>query len=475
MRQEESSDSGLASSRFGKRPPAIILGDDPVNGLGVARNLGRLGVAVHRVGAAREPLLRSRYLHTQTVVPMLDTMDDNGYGGVLERIGDRIGDGAVLFPLTDLHVMRLCRLEARLQPRFRLTTPPLESAMTLVNKRRFYEAAASFGVDHPATRFPETLEDFDAAGASLGYPVYLKPEISPLYHGVFGRKGFVARDRAELLAGAAEVLGAGLKAIVQEIVPGDAAQMHGCAGYRRGGKSVWVCYRRRREFPEGFGSGTRLTTIPSFVHRTRLLEFLDHVGHEGLFDAEFKLDPRNGKLQLLDVNARAWWQNALPTRCGINMVALAYEDAVKPDTSRSFPAQSYTEGIEWIHGYNDYMAAKDGGVRLGAWLRSVPRLGEFAFWAPDDPLPGTLQLSGIAWNMMRGLTGARRAKDTRGYRIAPTTSDGAPATVPVAPGAVPVAPPAVPVAPPASLSTATPAPNQPAHAPQEPDPEAALQ
>ena len=48
MRQEESSDSGLASSRPGKRPPAIILGDDPVNGLGVARNLGVSGRSFYR-------------------------------------------------------------------------------------------------------------------------------------------------------------------------------------------------------------------------------------------------------------------------------------------------------------------------------------------------------------------------------------------------------------------------------------------
>lgn len=460
MRQEESSDSRLALSRSGERPPAIVLGDDPVNGLGVARNLGRRGVAVHRVGASREPLLRSRYIRTQTVVPDLDSMDDDSYRRVLEQAGAGIGRDAVLFPLTDLHVLRLCRLEARLQPRFRLTTPSLESAMTLVNKRRFYEAAASFGVDHPATRFPETLEEFDAAAASLGYPVYLKPEVSPLYHGKFGRKGFVARDRAALLTGAAEVLDAGLRAIVQEIVPGGATQMHGCAGYRRGGASVWVCYRRRREFPEGFGSGTRLMSIPGFVHRTGLLEFLDHVGHRGLFDAEFKLDPRNGKLQLLDVNARAWWQNALPTRCGINMIALAYEDAAHPDASRLLPAQAYAEGVEWIHGYNDYMAAKDDGVSLGTWLRTVPPRGEFAFWAPDDPLPGALQVSGIAWNMMLGLAGAGPAKDTRGYRIAPA-GPGTPATTPDEP--------------PASRSTAVPAPNEPAHAPQKSDSETALQ
>jgi D-aspartate ligase len=411
------------------RPPALILGDDPVNGLGVARNLGRTGVPVHRVGAQIEPLLRSRYIRTQRVVPGLDTMDDAHYLREVEEAGARIGGQPVLFPLTDLHVMRLCRLEGYLRNRFRLTTPSLASAMTLVNKRQFYEAAAALGVDHPATRFPETLEEFECAAESLGYPVYLKPEISPLYHGRFGRKGFVARDREALLAGAAELLSSGLRAILQEIIPGDASQMHGCAGYRRGADAVWVCYRRRREFPEGFGSGTRLVTIPSFVQRTKLLELLAAVGHHGLFDAEFKLDPRDGTLRLLDINARSWWQNALPTRSGINMIALAYQDASSPERVAPLPAQEYTVGIEWLHGYNDYMAARDSGMGLGTWLRSLPSHGELAFFAVDDPLPGTLQLSGIAWRMFLGFTGVK-VKDERGYRIEPLPAGAAPAPEP---------------------------------------------
>jgi len=446
------------------RPPALILGDDPVNGLGVARNLGRTGVRVHRLGAHAEPLLRSRYIRTQRVVPNLDTMDDSGYLRALEETGERIGRGAVLFPLTDLHVMRLCRLEGALRDRFRLTTPSLESAMTLVNKRQFYEAAAALGVDHPATRFPETLDEFERAAQSLRYPVYLKPEISPLYHGRFGRKGFVARDRDELLAGAAELLGSGLKAILQEIIPGDASQMHGCAGYRRGTEAVWVCYRRRREFPEGFGSGTRLVTIPDFASRTRLFDLLNAVGHHGLFDAEFKLDPRDGTFRLLDINARSWWQNALPTRSGINMIALAYEDAANPGRRLPLPPQKYAVGVEWLHGYNDYMAARDSGMGMGAWLRSLPTRGELAFLAVDDPLPGTLQISGIAWRMFRGFT-AGKVKDERGYRIDPAAI---PAPVALSPAAA--SPPEATVAP---LPAAAP-PNEPPHAPKDTGAETAL-
>lgn len=385
------------------RPPALILGDDPVNGLGVARNLGRLGVAVHRLGAARESLLRSRYIRSTRIVPDLDTMDDAGYLRELEQMGAKLGEPAVLFPITDLHVLRLCRLESRLAERFRMTTPPLDCAETLVNKRRFYEAAAAFGVDHPATRYPETVDEFERDAETIGYPVYLKPEISPLYHKRFHRKGFVANDREEVRAGAAELVGSGLKAVLQEIIPGGAAQMHGCAGYRRDGQSVWVCYRRVREYPEGFGSGSRLETVPGFIEGTRLLEFLDSVGHRGLFDAEFKLDPRRGTFRIIEINTRSWWQNALPTRAGINMIALAYENAANPDPARPLPPQKYAVGVPWIHGYNDYAAVKESGLGVGSWLRSLPPRAEYAFFAPDDPLPGAIQLSGIAWRTIRGL------------------------------------------------------------------------
>lgn len=400
MARESSSPSARSPRRGG--PPALILGDDPVNGLGVARNLGRLGIAVHRLGAHREPLLASRYIRTQRIVPDLDTVDDDVYAMILEDAGARLGESVVLFPITDLHVLRLCRLEGRLSRRFRLTTPPLRSAETLVNKRRFHEAAEAFGVDTPVTRYPLTVDEYLAAADSIGYPVYLKPEISPLYHKKFRRKGFVAQNPEELRAGAAELLQSGLSAVLQEIVPGEASHMHGCAGYRREGESVWVCYRRVREFPKGFGSGSRLTTVPSFAEKTRVIEFLNHVGHRGLFDAEFKLDPRRGTYRLIEINTRSWWQNALPTRSGINMIALAYEDAAFPESRRPLPAQQYEAGVHWVHGYNDYVAAREGGVGLASWLASVGPANEFAFFAADDPLPGTIQLSGIAWRMLTG-------------------------------------------------------------------------
>ncbi|MGE5178704.1 MAG: hypothetical protein ACM3PF_06395 [Bacteroidota bacterium] len=405
-------------------PPALIVGDDPVTGLGVARNLGRVGVAVHRLGAVREPRLCSRYIRTQSVVPGLDEAGDDGYLRALETVSMRIGSPAVLLPITDLHVLRLSRLEETLTGRFRMTTPSFASAETLVNKRHFYEAAAALGVRHPATRFPETLDDFERAAEMIGYPVYLKPEISPLFHRAFHKKGFVARDREELRAHAAMVVASGLRVMLQEIIPGDATQMHGCAGYRRGSETVWICYRRAREYPAGFGCGSMLESCESFVHQTRLLELLASLGYRGLFDAEFKLDPRSGEYCLIEINARSWWQNLLPTRSGINLIDVAYREAA--GSAAPMPAQRYEVGVKWIHGYNDFHAAREEGLGLVRWLRSISGRGDFAFFAPDDPMPAAVQISGLAWGRLRSLAGFRPAHAS----AASTASPPAPAQHP---------------------------------------------
>jgi predicted ATP-grasp superfamily ATP-dependent carboligase len=389
---------------------------------------------VHRLGATREPLLGSRYIRSTRVVPALDRMGDDEYFDVLDDVRRRIGGRPVLFPITDLHVLRQSRLGPRLAD-FRPTTAAYDAVELLVNKRRFYEKLEALGVAHPATRSPRTPAEFEAAAGEIGYPVYVKPEISPLFHRSFHRKGLVARNAEELRVHVRDVARFGLDVVLQEIVPGGATCMHGCAGYRRGAETVWVCYRRVREYPAGFGCGSVIETCPSFVEETRLLEVLDSIGYEGLFDAELKRDPRSGVFSLIEINARSWWQNLLPTRSGINLIELAYRDAAGLGEG-PLPASEYEHGIKWIHLYNDISAAREEGLSWTGWLRSLAGPRVFAFHALDDPLPQAQQLWWVLKGKMRVLAG-------RGYAPAPEA--------PALPAAAPTS-----AAPPATAIPATP-------------------
>lgn len=375
-----------------------------MSGLGVARNLGREGIVVHRLGATRDPLLQSRYIHTTRVVQDLDQLDDEDYLAVLEDVRREIGGRPVLFPITDLHVLRQARLgPARLQG-FRSTAPERDLAELLVNKRLFYEALGALRIPHPITRHPRTLAEFEAAALEIGYPVYVKPEISPQFHREFRRKGFVARNPEELRSRLREVTRSGLSVILQEVVPGDARCMFGVAGYRRGnGEAVWVCYRRIREYPAGFGCGSVIETCASIVHETKLLELLETIGYEGLFDAELKRDPRTRAFSLIEINARSWWQNLLPTRSGINLIELRYRDAAGIARRAALPRPEYELGVKWVHLYNDISAARNEGLGWFAWIRSLMGRKVFAFHALDDPLPQIRQLAWIFRGKLRAL------------------------------------------------------------------------
>jgi predicted ATP-grasp superfamily ATP-dependent carboligase len=389
----------------GNGPPALIVGDDQVNVLGLARNLGREGVRVHRLGAGDAPVLRSRYIRSLQVVPGIDDSPDGAFVAAVERAARGTRSQPVLFPASDLHVIRIARNAEALAESCLLLAANLPATETLVNKRRFYESLADTGVAHPATRFPRTRDEFEAAASAISYPVLIKPEISPLFARRFQQKGFVAHSREELHRHLETLQSSGLAMMAQEIIPGGADCMHGCAGLRTADRLLVFCYRRVREFPEGFGSGSLLESVPPFVAETRLVEYLGQLGYTGIFDAEFKRDPRDGVYKMIEINARSWWQNTHPSISGLNIVKAAYDYAA----GRPVSSGSYQVGTKWVHLYNDYFAARAAGLGLLAWKRSLRGRTAFDVWARDDRRPMLAFLLGIA----RG-----RAQKALGFRAA---------------------------------------------------------
>jgi D-aspartate ligase len=378
-------------------PAALIVGDDQVNALGLARNLGRNGVIVHRLGAVDAPVLRSRYIRSLHVVNGIDDSPDQEFVAALERAAPAAGGKPVLFPASDLHVIRVARNAAALAGSFRLLAASLPATETLVNKRRFYESLEAMGVAHPATRFPRTPDEFEAAAAQIGYPVLIKPEISPLFAREFQKKGLVAHSREELFRHLETLASSGLDMMAQEIIPGAADCMHGCAGLRTADTVLVFCYRRVREFPEGFGCGSLLESVQPFVGETRLLEYLDRLGYTGIFDAEFKRDPRDGVYKMIEINARSWWQNTHPSVSGLNIVMAAYDHA----TGHPVAPGGYQVGTKWVHLYNDYFAARAQGLGLLAWRRSLKGQVAFDIWASDDMRPMSAFLRDIARGKLR--------------------------------------------------------------------------
>jgi predicted ATP-grasp superfamily ATP-dependent carboligase len=58
------------------------------------------------------------------------------------------------------------------------------------------------------------------------------------------------------------------------------------------------------------------------------LRLLRELGFHGISQVEYKRDPRDGSLRLMEVNARLWQWHSLASDCGVDLVEIAYRDAL---------------------------------------------------------------------------------------------------------------------------------------------------
>ncbi len=373
--------------------PAIIFGGDAVTALGVMRNLARNGIDVYYVTDRKDEAVFSRYCKRAFVVPKIQD-DISTLSGFLNTFQKRVYFGAVAFPGSDLFALNLSSLTKEIGGAFELVLPGIEILETLVNKKKFYRSLDEHGISHPRTYFPRNLADINEIGRSCSYPVCVKPSISPLFAREFRKKGFVATSGEELRKYCQLALERKIDFVVQEIVPGTFTDF--ICGYlneaanRRG----IFAYRGLRHWPLGFGNSVFAESIPLSSVRSIAkvaVDYLRSIRYHGLFDAEFKSDPRGDDYKFLEVNARCWWQNSLPTRCGINLVLMAYLDKIGEKIS--FP-DSYQVGCRWIHFLNDFRSAgqmlRDGKMTVPEWVSSLYGPNEWAFFSADDVLPSLL-------------------------------------------------------------------------------------
>jgi len=375
--------------------PAILFGPDSITGLGLTRNLGKNGVKVYCVAEQKNEIAFSRYCKRFFVVPRVER-DKEILRAFLSKIGRELQYPAVLFPGSDLFCISLSRLRDEHGSEssgkyifFRNT----EAAETLVNKNKFYRSLDKYKVPHPITYFPETCQDIENISKKVQYPTYLRPSISQTFGGRFKKKGFVARSQDELIECYMLASRYNMDVMVQEIIPGPATNMFGINGYfnKMSEPQAFFAYRRVREWPHGFGNSSLMESIPisDVLCMKEIIEsYLRKLRYHGIFDAEFKRDERDASFKLLEINARSWWENSFPTKCGINLILMAYLDSIG---ERIDYTDTYRIGVKWLFFFNDLLSSMkmlhEKQMSISEWLSSFKKIEDYAFFSADDPLP----------------------------------------------------------------------------------------
>jgi D-aspartate ligase len=219
------------------------------------------------------------------------------------------------------------------------------------------------------------------------------------------------RNRQELLARyreARELIPPDL-ILVQELIPGGGESQFSYAALCCDGEPIAsLTARRTRQYPIDFGyssSFVETVDVPEIVGPSRRL--LAAIQYTGLVEVEYKLDARDGRYKLLDINPRLWTWSALGGRAGIDFPYLLWQMMV----GRPVPEQTGRTDVRWVRMSTDVPAAIHeiirGRLDVGAYLQSLCGPIEFALMAADDPIPGLLDLPLFAYkhlyNRYKGL------------------------------------------------------------------------
>jgi predicted ATP-grasp superfamily ATP-dependent carboligase len=349
-------------------PHAIVLGLSPT-GLYAVRELARAGIRVVGADAVPTAGAASRLL----AQPAWRIADDEELCDLLLAYAASTDVPPVLIPTSDRYIEVIIRHAARLAPHLRFAAAYGGIAAELLDKARFHALCARHRVEMPAMWLLEDGAELAPLLRRVRYPCLLKPQLIHRARAFLrGHKVLVAATPEALTKHVAR-LPAGVGGwTVQEIIPGAESRITvfaGCFGADGTATQLFTA-RKLRQYPAGFGSASLAYSTVCTETRERSQNFLRAIGFAGLCGTEFKRDPRDGRLKMIEINPRPtlWFQLAHDSG---KRLALAHYCELAGLAPPPDPPQR--DGVLWRY------ALKDFATKL--FYARRPR--GFAFPPPD--------------------------------------------------------------------------------------------
>jgi predicted ATP-grasp superfamily ATP-dependent carboligase/thymidylate kinase len=385
-----------ATSPMGRKPHAVVVGLDHMNGVQTARILARRGVPV--IGVAND---RDHYCCRTRVCQRILFVDaGEAVVAALEELGPTLPDKAVLFPCTDMHVLLLSRYRDRLEQWFHLVLPAPETVEMLMDKVAFYRFAQQNELPIPNTALLYSREDAERAATELSFPCVLKPPLSadPMWEQTSKLKAYVVSTPAEFLATYDRHASLANVLIAQEWIEGPSSNLYSCNCYfgRDGRPVATFVARKLRQWPPETGESCLGEECRNDDVLEETIRLFKSVEFRGLAYLEMKRDSYTDRHFIVEPNVgRPTGRSAIAEAGGVELLYAMYCDALGWP-SPSNVVQRYGNA-KWMDIRRDLQSAvyewRHGSLTLGQWWRSIHGPKTFALFSWTDPGPflGDLQ------------------------------------------------------------------------------------
>jgi len=388
------------------RLPVIILSGG-VTGLGVLRTFARQGIPAYVYATPlADPIRHSRWYRA---LPGTDDRLPCSVPSValLEKVlADSQLHGAFLCACSDDWNRVVAAFAERPAGNFVSMAPSGLALEILQNKGNLARLLQALGVPMPNTLPVDRGADIVELPPSNGTFYFFKPSDSQSFLARFGKKGIRVSTAAEARSCLDAIRAAEMSVVLQEYIPGSAAEHFFIDGYadRAGVIKALFARRRQRIYPPDFGNSSALVSVPlsevaaAIDSVRRVLEAADY---RGIFSVELKRDPRDGAFKMLEINARPWWFVDFTVRCGVDVCRMAYDDAQGSDVRA---VESYSVGTTCIFPYYDFFSMQRlvaaGLTSWRGWAFDVMRAMQ-PVACLDDPMPAIVATARILGKALR--------------------------------------------------------------------------
>lgn len=368
------------------RLPALILGSG-LNGLGVARSLGRTGVPVYLADTdTRRAELRTRYARPLK----LAALNGDALLRDLSELGKtQFAEQRPVLVLTQEQTVRtVASAQDVLRPLFRFLLPHKETLDSLMHKEGFARVATQAGLRMPRTAHVRHRADMEAA-LTLTFPVVIKPAFhAPQYERMF-RKAYRVDERVQAQALLDRILPVLADVIVQEWVPGNDSDIYFCLQQlsENGTAEASFVGRKIRSWPPNVGGTACCTSAGSdadgLAETTE--RFFRQAGMCGLASMEYKRHSETGEFVAIEPTVgRTDYQEEVAALNGVNL-PYAYYRACQGAAARLGGGAALVPSIVWRDREADLRSLNSSEqVVHGFPLHAVVR---DALWRANDPWP----------------------------------------------------------------------------------------
>jgi len=356
-----------------KSTPVLIMGGRE-NALSLVRRFGAAGI-ITRVSGPRDCWgMNSRFCSSSYPVPR-NQSDEAFWQQLLLTDNHPELDNSLLIPGSDVAINFIATNRDKLQSRFLMVDNTAEMELALLDKRQTLKLAKSAGVATPNFWDARNENDLDRIRQSIVFPVMVKPITSHEFIRVFGQKLFIIEKDFDKLAEKVRLSWSeNLEVMVIEMIPGPDSQLSSYYTYidkhHQSHFDYTKCIVRRYPVNRGLACFHKNTWLPDTANAGR--QFFQGIGFTGFGNIEFKLDPRDNVLKVIEANARFTAAQEMIVQSGAPIDFIYYCVA----TGQPAPQfSSYNENLTYWYGLRDLLAflqmKKSGSITTRQWIQSL--------------------------------------------------------------------------------------------------------